>query len=437
MTREPGKRGPKKRAFPPLHFSAPGLLSFRGVIGCECWRGKDRPVRLAERIGRLGAESAFDVLVKARGLEALGRSIVHLEIGEPDFPTPPHIVEAAKRALDEGWTHYGPTQGLPELREAIASYISRTRGILVGPQQVAVVPGGKPIIFFPLIALVEPGDEVIYPNPGFPIYESMIRFLGAKPVAMPLVESRGFSIDLDLLYDRLTDRTKLVILNAPQNPTGGVIPHEDLRAISEMLANRDVMVLSDEIYSRIHYGDEPPVSITAFPSMLEKTIILDGFSKTYAMTGWRIGYGVMPEWLVTAVNKLMVNSNSCTASFTQRAGIAALTGPQDAVTAMVTEFKRRRDAFCAGLNQIPGFRCALPGGAFYAFPNVTATGMSSRRLSDLLLEEAGVSCLNGGDFGEYGEGYIRFSYANSYANLMEAVERIRKVSVKWQAVMAR
>jgi aspartate aminotransferase len=437
MTREPVKRGPKKRAFPPLHFSAPGLLSFRGVIGCECWRGKDRPVRLAERIGRLGAESAFDVLVKARGLEALGRSIVHLEIGEPDFPTPPHIVEAAKRALDEGWTHYGPTQGLPELREAIASYISRTRGILVGPQQVAVVPGGKPIIFFPLIALVEPGDEVIYPNPGFPIYESMIRFLGAKPVAMPLVESRGFSIDLDLLYDRLTDRTKLVILNAPQNPTGGVIPHEDLRAISEMLANRDVMVLSDEIYSRIHYGDEPPVSITAFPSMLEKTIILDGFSKTYAMTGWRIGYGVMPEWLVTAVNKLMVNSNSCTASFTQRAGIAALTGPQDAVTAMVTEFKRRRDAFCAGLNQIPGFRCALPGGAFYAFPNVTATGMSSRRLSDLLLEEAGVSCLNGGDFGEYGEGYIRFSYANSYANLMEAVERIRKVSVKWQAVMAR
>ena len=394
-------------------------------------------MRLAERIGRLGAESAFDVLVKARGLEALGRSIVHLEIGEPDFPTPPHIVEAAKRALDEGWTHYGPTQGLPELREAIASYISRTRGIPVGPQQVAVVPGGKPIIFFPLIALVEPGDEVIYPNPGFPIYESMIRFLGAKPVAMPLVESRGFSIDLDLLYDRLTDRTKLVILNAPQNPTGGVIPREDLRAISEMLANRDVMVLSDEIYSRIHYGDEPPVSITAFPSMLEKTIILDGFSKTYAMTGWRIGYGVMPEWLVTAVNKLMVNSNSCTASFTQRAGIAALTGPQDAVAAMVREFKRRRDAFCAGLNQIPGFRCALPGGAFYAFPNVTATGMSSRRLSDLLLEEAGVSCLNGGDFGEYGEGYIRFSYANSYANLMEAVERIRKVSVKWQAVMAR
>ena len=393
-------------------------------------------MKLAERIGRLGVESAFDVLVKARALEAKGRSIVHLEIGEPDFPTPPHIVEAGKRALDEGWTHYGPTQGLPELREAIAAYISQSRGIQVGPQHVCVVPGGKPIIFFPLMALLEAGDEVIYPNPGFPIYESMIRFLGAKPVPMPLVESRGFSFDLNLFRDRLTDRTKMVILNAPQNPTGGVIPKEDLRAIAEMLANRDVMVLSDEIYSRIYYDGEPPVSITTFPGMLEKTIILDGFSKTYAMTGWRMGYGVMPEWLVPAVNKLMVNSNSCTASFTQRAGIAALTGPQDAVTTMVAEFKRRRDAFVAGLNQIPGFRCALPGGAFYAFPNVTGTGMASKDVADLLLEEAGVSCLNGGGFGEYGEGYVRFSYANSFENLMEAIERIRKVSVKWQAVMA-
>ncbi|MBZ5577299.1 MAG: pyridoxal phosphate-dependent aminotransferase [Acidobacteriia bacterium] len=394
-------------------------------------------MKLANRIGLLGVESAFDVLLKARALEAKGRSIVHLEIGEPDFPTPPHIVEAAKRALDEGWTHYGPTQGLPELRQAIASHISRTRGIQVGPQHVCVVPGGKPIIFFPLMALLEPGDEVIYPNPGFPIYESMIRFLGATPVPMPLVESRGFSFDLDLFRDRLTARTKLVILNAPQNPTGGVIPRDDLQAIAAMLANRDVMVLSDEIYSRIYYTGEPPVSITAFPGMLEKTIILDGFSKTYAMTGWRMGYGVMPEWLVAAVNKLMVNSNSCTASFSQRAGIAALEGPQDAVTAMVAEFKKRRDAFVAGLNQIPGFRCALPAGAFYAFPNVTGTGMASKDLADLLLEEAGVSCLNGGGFGEYGEGYIRFSYANSLPNLMEAVERIRKVSLKWQAVMAR
>ena len=393
-------------------------------------------MKLAERIGRLGVESAFDVLVKARGLEAKGRSVVHLEIGEPDFPTPAHIVDAAKRALDEGWTHYGPTQGLPELRQSIASYISRTRGIRVGPENVCVVPGGKPIIFFPLMALLEPGDEVIYPNPGFPIYESMIRFLGATPVPMPLVESRGFSFDLDLFRDRLSDRTKLVILNAPQNPTGGVIPREDLKAIAGMLAERDVMVLSDEIYTRIVYDGEPPVSITTFPGMLEKTIILDGFSKTYAMTGWRMGYGVMPEWLVAAVNKLMVNSNSCTASFSQRAGIAALEGPQDAVTSMVAEFKKRRDAFVAGLNRIPGFRCALPAGAFYAFPNVTGTGMPSKDLADLLLEEAGVACLNGGGFGKYGEGYIRFSYANSLANLMEAVERIRKVSVKWQAVTA-
>ena len=393
-------------------------------------------MKLAERIGLLGVESAFDVLVKARGLEAKGRSVVHLEIGEPDFPTPPHIVEAGKRALDEGWTHYGPTQGLPELRETIAAYISRTRGISVGPQHVSVVPGGKPIIFFPLLALLEPGDEVIYPNPGFPIYESMIRFVGAKPVPMPLVESRGFSFDLNLFRDRLTNRTKLVILNSPQNPTGGIIPREDIQAIAEMLQNRDVMVLSDEIYSRIVYDGEPPVSISTFPGMLEKTILLDGFSKTYAMTGWRMGYGVMPEWLVTAVNKLMVNSNSCTASFTQRAGIAALTGPQDDVTRMVAEFRRRRDAFCAGLNQIPGFRCAIPGGAFYAFPNVTGTGINSHELADLLLEEAGVACLNGGGFGQYGEGYIRFSYANSLPNLMEAVERIKKVSARWEAVTA-
>ena len=331
-------------------------------------------MKLAERMSRIGIESAFDVLVRARALEAQGRSVIHLEIGEPDFPTPPHVVEAAKKALDEGWTHYGPTQGLPELREAIAAHISRTRGIPVGPQHVSVVPGGKPIIFFPMLALLEPGDEVIYPNPGFPIYESMIRFCGATPVPMPLEESRGFSFDLDRFANLLTDRTKMVVLNSPQNPTGGVIPREDLKAIADLLRERDMMVLSDEIYSEIYYG-EPPASITEFPGMLEKTIILDGFSKTYAMTGWRMGYGVMPEWLVDAVNKLMVNSNSCTASFTQRAGIAALTGPRDCVDAMVAEFRRRRDVIVAGLNQIPGFRCAVPGGAFYAFANVTGTGM--------------------------------------------------------------
>jgi aspartate/methionine/tyrosine aminotransferase len=390
-------------------------------------------MKLADRMSRLGVESAFDVLVRARALEAQGRSIIHLEIGEPDFPTPPHIVQAAKQALDQGWTHYGPSQGFPELREVIAHRVSQSRGISVGPQHVSVVPGGKPIIFFPMMALLEPGDEVIYPNPGFPIYESMIRFLGARPVPMPLEESRGFSFDLNLFRDRLSDRTKLVILNSPQNPTGGVIPRADIAAMAHMLCERDVMVLSDEIYSQTHYCDEAPVSISSFPGMLEKTIILDGFSKTYAMTGWRMGYGVMPEWLVGAVTKLMVNSNSCTASFTQRAGIAALTGPQDCVAAMVAEFRRRRDAFCPGLNQVPGFRCAIPGGAFYAFANVTATGIPSKELADYLLEEAGVSCLQGGSFGEYGDGYIRFSYANSLANLMEAVERIRKVAVRWEA----
>jgi len=262
----------------------------------------------------------------------------------------------------------------------------------------------------------------------------MINFLGAKAVPMPLEEKRGFSFDLNLFRDRLTDRTKMVVLNSPQNPTGGTIPAGDLKQIADLLRDRDVMVLSDEIYSRIHYGDKPPVSITSFPGMLEKTIILDGFSKTYAMTGWRMGYGVMPAWLVDAVNKLMVNSNSCTASFTQRAGIAALNGPQDCVDRMVAEFRRRRDAICAGLNGIPGFRCAVPGGAFYAFANVAGTGMDSKRLADFLLYEAGVSCLNGGCFGRYGEGYIRFSYANSLANLEEAVSRIRRVAHRWEAV---
>jgi aspartate/methionine/tyrosine aminotransferase len=393
-------------------------------------------MKLAERMSRIGVESAFDVLVRARALEAQGRSVVHLEIGEPDFPTPAHIVDAAKQALDQGWTHYGPTQGLPELREAIAANVSRTRGIEVGPQHVSVVPGGKPIIFFPMLALLEPGDEVIYPNPGFPIYESMIRFLGATPVPMPLEEKRGFSFDLDLFRDRLSDRTKMVILNSPQNPTGGVIPASDLRAIADMLRDRDVVVLSDEIYCRIHYGAEAPVSIAGFPGMLEKTIILDGFSKTYAMTGWRMGYGVMPEWLVDAVNKLMVNSNSCTASFTQRAGIAAINGPQECVDQMVAEFRRRRDVICKGLNEVPGFRCATPGGAFYAFANVTGTGMGSKELADLLLYEGGVSCLNGACFGEYGNGYIRFSYANSLPNLEEAVRRIKAVSHRWAPALA-
>ncbi len=387
-------------------------------------------MKLAARMNQILVESAFDVLVRARALEAQGRSIIHLEIGEPDFPTPAHIVTAAKDALDQGWTHYGPTQGLPELREAIAAHVARTRGIDVGAQHVSVVPGGKPIIFFPMLALLEPGDEVIYPNPGFPIYESMIGFCGATPIPIPLVEERGFTLDLDRLRDSLTPRTKMLVLNSPQNPTGGVIPEQDIRAIAEMVRDRDLLVLSDEIYARIIYDGKKPFSIASVPGMLEKTIILDGFSKTYAMTGWRMGYGVMPEWLVDAVNKLMVNSNSCTASFTQRAGIAALNGPQGPVDAMVSEFRARRDVFCAGLNELPGFRCAMPGGAFYAFANITGTGRTSRELADLLLYEAGVSCLDGRAFGEYGEGYIRFSYANSLENLTEALARIGRFLAK-------
>lgn len=382
-------------------------------------------MKLAERMGRIGNETAFEVLVRARALEAQGRNVIHLEIGEPDFATPQHIVDAAKQALDEGWTHYGPTQGQPELREVIASYICRTRKIQVGPEHVCVVPGGKPIIFFSMLALLEPGDEVIYPNPGFPIYESMIRFLGAKPVPIPLIEQRGFSFDLNILKEKLSDRTRMLVLNSPQNPTGGVIPADDLAAIADLVRDRNLMVLSDEIYSRIYYGDEAPLSIAALPGMLEKTIILDGFSKTYAMTGWRIGYGVMPKRLVEAVNLLMVNSNSCTASFTQRAAIAALSGPQEPVERMIAEFRRRRDAFCSGLNTIPGFRCPVPEGAFYAFPNIEGTGWKAKALADALLEKAGVAALSGTSFGEYGEGYLRFSYANSFENLLEAVERIR------------
>jgi aspartate aminotransferase len=380
---------------------------------------------LAERIGRLGVESAFDVLVRARALEAQGRNIVHLEIGEPDFATPAHVIEAGKRALDEGWTHYGPTQGDPELREAIARHISATRGVEVRAEQVCVTPGAKPIMFFTMLAVLEPGDEVIYPSPSFPIYESMIRFCRATPVAIPLREDRGFSFDLDRFRDHLSETTRMVILNSPENPTGGVIPEQDVRDIAAMLRDRDVVILSDEIYSRICF-DGRPFSIASLPGMLEKAVILDGFSKIYAMTGWRLGYGVMPAPLVEAVNKLMVNSNSCTASFTQRAGIAALEGPQDAANAMVEEFRRRRDAFVTGLSTVPGFRCAMPRGAFYAFPNIMATGRSSKALASELLENAGVACLSGAAFGEHGEGYIRFSMANSFDNLMEAVRRIRE-----------
>ena len=381
-------------------------------------------MKLSHRMSQIGTESAFEVLAKARALERQGKHIIHLEIGEPDFPTPAHVVEAGQRALGEGWTKYGPTPGLPELRDAIAAYVSRTRGVKVAAENVCVVPGGKPIMFFSMMALVEPGDEVIFPDPGFPIYESVIRFLGATPVPIPLLESRGFSFDLDTLRSRLSSRTKMVILNSPANPTGGVTSREDLGRIAEMLRDRDLIVLSDEIYSRIWYETEPS-SIVEFDGMLEKTIVLDGFSKTYSMTGWRLGYGVMPKWLADAVNLMTVNSNSCTASFTQRAGLAALEGPQDCVSAMVREFKQRRDAMVKGLNGIPGFRCTLPAGAFYAFPNVSGTGIPCHELADLLLNEAGVACLSGTAFGAHGDGYLRFSYVNSLANILDAIDRIR------------
>lgn len=386
-------------------------------------------MKLASRMDRILIETAFEVLVKARALEAQGKSVVHLEIGEPDFETPPHVIAAAKQALDEGWTHYGPTQGYPDFRQAIANHVNETRGIQAGPEHVCVVPGGKPILFFPMMALLEEGDEVIYPNPGFPIYESQIRAHGAVPVPLHLREARDFAFDPADLERLITPKTRLLILNSPQNPTGGVIPAEDIKVIADLVRDRDLVVLSDEIYSRIYY-DEKPMSIASLPGMQEKTIILDGFSKIYAMTGWRLGYGVMPTWLVDPVNKLMVNSNSCTASMVQRAGLAALTGPQDAPLAMVAEFRKRRDAFIAGLNTIPGFRCPVPQGAFYAFPNIEGTGRTSKQLADELLYEAGVACLNGGSFGQFGNGYVRFSYANSLENLMEAVDRMRRYLTK-------
>lgn len=381
-------------------------------------------MQLAKRIGRMRGEGAFEVLVRARELECRGRDVVHMEIGEPDFPTPPHILEAGRKALADGYTKYGPTQGDPELRQVIAEHVSATRGIQVNESQVVVTPGAKPILFYSMLALLEPGDEVLYPNPGFPIYESVIGACGAKPVALPLLEERGFSIDLDRFRDLLTDRTRLIILNSPQNPTGGTIPPEDLRAMADLVAERDLLVLSDEIYNLIAF-DERPTSIASLDGMGHKTIILDGFSKAYSMTGWRIGYGVFPQWMVDAVCLLQVNSASHTASFTQRAAIEALRGPQDSVQAMVAEFRRRRDVIVAGLAGVPGFRCAVPGGAFYAFPNVEGTGRDSSELAERILQEAGVACLAGNSFGAHGEGYLRFSYATALDRIEIAIDRIR------------
>jgi aspartate aminotransferase len=374
-------------------------------------------------MARLGTETAFEVLVKARALEAKGREIVHLEIGEPDFETPENIITAATDALHKGFTHYGPSAGLPQLRETIAQYVSETRGVNVSAEEVVVVPGGKPIIFFTILALADEGDELIYPNPGFPIYESMINYVGAKAVPIRLREEMDFRLDVDELASLINDRTKLIILNSPQNPTGGVLKKSDIDAIARAIGDRDVMVLSDEIYSRLIFEGEHH-SIMSIEGMKERCILLDGFSKTYAMTGWRMGYGVMRADLAAQIARLMTNSNSCTASFTQVAGIEALRGPQDSVDQMCAEFKKRRDVMVNGLNQIKGFSCRLPKGAFYAFPNITKTGWSSNKLADALLREAGVAALSGTAFGEFGEGYLRFSVANSIENIEKALDRV-------------
>jgi aspartate/methionine/tyrosine aminotransferase len=376
-------------------------------------------------MGRLGSESAFEVLRRAKALEAQGRHVVHLEIGEPDFTTAPHIVEAACRALRDGATHYVASAGIRELREAVAAHISPSRGHVIHPDQVVVTPGAKPIMFFVLLALAEPGREVIYPNPGFPIYESMINFCGAKPVALPLIEAKRFRFDTDQFRSLVNERTALVILNSPQNPTGGVLEREDLAAIAEVCAARDIPVLSDEIYEQIIYEGQF-ASIASQPGMstAERTVLLHGFSKTYAMTGWRLGYGVMPLPLAEQVNRLMVNSNSCTAAATQWAGIAALQGPQDGVVEMVAAFRERRQVMVNGLNKLSGVRCVEPGGAFYAFPNIAGTGMDSATFAAWALDSCGVACLSGASFGCYGEGYVRFSYANSVDNIRLALQRL-------------
>ncbi len=387
---------------------------------------------LASRMNRLGTETAFEVLVRAKALEAEGQDVVHLEIGEPDFDTPSNIVESGIAALQAGWTHYGPANGQPELKQAIADYIQRSRGAVYEPDQVVVTPGGKPIMFFVLLALLEAGDEAIYPDPGFPIYRSMIDFSGAKAVPIALREEHDFRLDVDELASLITKKTKLLILNSPANPTGGVLERSDLEAIARLAVEHDLTVLSDEIYAELVYEGQH-ISIATMPGMAERTIILDGFSKTYAMTGWRLGYGLFPEDLVPAMNRLMVNSVSCTAVAIQQAGIEALNGPQEAVGEFREAFRRRRDLIVDGLNRIDGITCVRPKGAFYAFPNITGTGRESKPLANMLLDHFGVAALSGTAFGDAGEGYLRLSYANSEENLTKALDRIDACATKMRA----
>jgi aspartate/methionine/tyrosine aminotransferase len=380
-------------------------------------------LRLAKRMAGLGVETAFETLARARALEAQGKDIVHLEIGEPDFDTPANVVEAGIDAIHKGWTHYTPSIGLMELREAVAEDVSRSRGVKCSAEEVVIVPGGKPTVFFTFMSLVEEGDEVIYPDPGFPIYRSLTDFLGAKAVPIPLRDERDFRLDPNELADLITDRTKLIVLNSPHNPTGAVMDKQDVLDLAAAIGDRDIMVLSDEIYSRLVFEGEH-FSLMSVDGWKDRTIMLDGFSKTYAMTGWRLGYGVMRRDLALQFGRLMTNVNSCTAAFTQVAGIEGLRGEQDSVANMCQEFKRRRDRFVAGLNKIPGFSCHLPKGAFYAFPNITQTGWKAKAMADALLEQAGVACLPGTAFGDFGEGHLRFSVANSMENLEKALDRI-------------
>jgi aspartate/methionine/tyrosine aminotransferase len=386
-------------------------------------------IKLAERMSRLGTESAFEVLAKAKALEAKGKDVVHLEIGEPDFDTPDNIREAGAKAIWDGYTHYSNAQGIPELRDVIAEVVGKEKGLDVKPEEVFVTPGAKPIMFFGMLALVDAGDEVIYPNPGFPIYESVIEFLGAKAVPAKLEESKEFCFDVDELRKLVTPKTKMIIINSPQNPTGGVLSKEDLEAIADIARENKIWVLSDEVYCRILYEGEF-MSIASLPGMREHTIVLDGFSKTYAMTGWRLGYGIMPEELAQKLTQIQINATSCTCTFSQVAGAEGIRGDQSASNAMVAEFKKRRDVIVDGLNAIPGITCLRPKGAFYVFPNITGTGIKSQELSDLLLNDAGVAGLPGTAFGAEGEGYLRFSYANSIENIKKALKNIEQTLAK-------
>ena len=388
-------------------------------------------MKLADRMNRLGTETAFEVLVKARALEVKGKDIVHLEVGEPDFATPENIVQAGVRALQDGKTKYTPSAGIPELRQAIANHVGNTRGVKVTPEMVVVTPGAKPIMFFTILALVEPGDEVLYPAPGYPIYESMINYCGGTPVPYLLREENNFRFDPDEFRSKASNKTKLIILNSPHNPTGGVLEPEDLQVVAEVAQKYDAAVFTDEIYWRVLY-DGTFTSLLSIPGMLERTILLDGFSKTYSMTGWRLGWGVMPPEIATHVARLQTNSTSCVAGFTQYAGVEALTGPQESVGKMVAAFKERRDTIISGLNAIPGFNALKPRGAFYAFPNIKGTGWDSRKMADYLLNDAGVACLSGTSFGAEGEGYLRFSYANSLENIKKALVRVREAVEKIQ-----